>query len=84
MRRLVETSQGWLELDATRIQVSGLEVVVTAFEAENGWQLESKAWNQRYSDETFAQTIMDVRGVDATEAGRIRLARPLARASPPG
>jgi hypothetical protein len=71
VRRLVQTSKGWVELDATRVQVSGLTVIVTAFEDESGWQLESKAWNQRYGNETLAEAIVEVRGVDAGDAERI-------------
>jgi hypothetical protein len=71
VRRLVETSEGWVELDASRIAVSGLCVTVTAFADDLGWESTQKVWNQRYSEEPFAEVIAEVRGVPADEAERI-------------
>jgi hypothetical protein len=70
MRRLVHTTEGWMDLNATR-GFSTLTVVVTAFDVETGWESASKFWDQRHSEESLASVIAEARGVPADEAQRI-------------
>lgn len=72
MRRIVETSVGWVELDARKVKVGGLSVTITVFDDEN-WETGCHTWGEDWEEgKTLADAFAETVGLPRDESGSAR------------
>jgi hypothetical protein len=72
VKRLVRTSQGWVELDVDEISIAGFHVRVTVF-GEGGWARAEETWNAKWpiDEKSFEMFLADIAAIPPDEAVRI-------------
>jgi hypothetical protein len=72
VKRLVQTSRGWLQLDPSHLGRFGLGIRVTVFE-DGDWSTAEESWNARWPGEyaDFEEFLVDLAKLPPDEAARI-------------
>jgi hypothetical protein len=72
VKRLVQTSRGWLQLDPSHLDRFGLGIHVTVF-GDGGWSTTEETWNERWPGEyaDFEEFLVALANVPPDEAARI-------------
>jgi hypothetical protein len=70
VKRLVETTRGWVELDIEKLDRIGVSVRVTVF-AESDWASFDKIWFAKVDDQPFARFLSDAADIPVEEAAQI-------------
>jgi hypothetical protein len=75
VKRLVRTSNGWLELDVSHLGIHSFGTSVrAAFFADEGWASKAETWNSRWrgpEDEGLESFLARISGIPTDEAARI-------------
>ena len=72
MRRLVRTSQGWIEFRLEPIAFSGVSVRALTFGERGGWASAEEYWNSNYTaGKPLDRFLADVADLPHDEAARI-------------
>jgi hypothetical protein len=72
VKRLVRTSQGWVELDLTKISIAGFNVRVTVF-GDRDWASAEETWNAKWpvNEGSLAAFLSEIAAIPTEEAAHI-------------